>query len=81
MALGWAEEEALGLGGFGSKALTGRKSPWRKREPSSGLLWKASRLGVSVVPGWNAGQVSEAIDAAIAARRIDPLVAAVKGQL
>lgn len=79
MALGWAEEEALELGGFGAKELTGRKSAWRKREPSDKVIRYARILGIVVVPGWNAGDVSAAIDAEKARRRIDPLVQLVKG--
>ena len=79
MALGWAEEEALELGGFGAKELTGRKSAWRKREASEKARNYASSLGIPVVPDWNAGEVADAINAVKAARRIDPLVRAVKG--
>lgn len=78
-ALMWAESVAEELGGLGTKTLTGRKSAWRRREPSEKTLRLAKGLGISVVPGWNAGQVSEAIDAKYAERRLDPLVAMVKG--
>ncbi len=77
LALGWAEEEAAELGGYGHKTLTGRKSPWRKRPPSEKQVRMARQYGITVSESETAGDVSEAIDAAIAARTVDPLVAKV----
>jgi superfamily II DNA or RNA helicase len=87
MALGWAEEVAMEVGGLGTKTLTGRKSAWRKKPadeyPKS--MAHARRLGIVVPVGEDgratvtAGEVSELIDAEYARRRIDPLVARVKG--
>jgi superfamily II DNA or RNA helicase len=83
MALSWAEEEALERGGHGAKTLTAKKSAWRKEPATSGQVWKASKYGITVPRNelgdatWTKGQVSEAIDNAQAALRIDPLVRAV----
>jgi hypothetical protein len=77
MAINWAEGVAEEMGGWGHKTLTGRKSAWRKKEPSEKLLRKAAVHRISVVPGWDAGQVADAIDTKLAANRIDPLVAVV----
>lgn len=92
MALSWGEEESLERGGFGSKTLSMKKAKWRKDPATSGQLWKAKREagvtfalnadGVAVHPDGRIvtkGDVSEMIEAATAAKRIDPLVHAVMG--
>lgn len=73
-ALMWAEAEAEELGGYGHKTLTGRKSAWRKKEASQKQKNMALRYGIVVGADDTAGDVSEAIEAAIAARTIDPLI-------
>lgn len=80
MALGWAEEIAIEVGGYGSKSLVGKKSAWRKAEPTAAQASMARGLGIDVM-GLNKGQVSEAIDAVKAARRIDPLVRQVRSAM
>jgi superfamily II DNA or RNA helicase len=77
MALGWAEEVALEVGGYGTKALTGRKSKWRKEEPTAAQLSMARGLGINAA-GMSKGELSERIDCIKASQRIDPLVSAVK---
>jgi len=76
-ALGWAEEVAIEVGGHGAKALTGRKSAWRRAAPTDAQLRRAHSMGIDTT-GLNKGQVSEKIDALKAAYRIDPLVSAVQ---
>jgi superfamily II DNA or RNA helicase len=85
MALGWGEDEATERGGHGTLTLTRKKSAWRKQSPSEAQLRMARFKGI-VVPmnpdgtcGWSKGQLSEAIDQAMASRRIDMLVRLVKG--
>lgn len=77
MALGWAEDLAVQVGGTGTKTLTGRKSAWRKGQPTPQQQAYAERLGVWR-DGMSKGECSEAIDAHNAAVRIDPLVARVR---
>ena len=77
MALGYAEELALDVGGHGTKSLTSRKSAWRKAPAKPGPERLARMFGVWR-DGMNAGECAEAIDLAKAAQRIDPLVHAVK---
>jgi superfamily II DNA or RNA helicase len=85
MALNWAEDVAVQVGGPGALTLAKRKSAWRKADPTEAQMKMAFRLHI---PGVNhvfdhyetqmsKGELSEAIDAVHAARRIDPLVAAV----
>jgi superfamily II DNA or RNA helicase len=76
LALGWAEAEALEIGGYGAKTLGARKSKWRRGAPSDAAKRTAVSLG-AWHDGMNAGECSDAIDAVYAARRIDPLVARV----
>ncbi len=76
IALAEAEELAHEVGGHGAKALAGRKSAWRKAEPTPSQVAMARGLGIAT-DGMTKGQVSEAIDAHKAARRLDPLVAKV----
>ncbi len=79
MALSWAEEIAEDLGG--GQALSSRKSAWRKRAPSEGMK-KLALFKHQIDPGeMNAGELSEAINASQAARRIDPLVAIVRSSM
>ena len=73
MALGWAEELAVEIGGHGSKSLAGRKSKWRKEEPTAAQLSLARGLGIDPA-GLTKGELSERIDAIKATQRIDPLV-------
>lgn len=87
MALSWAEEAAIEMGGYGTLTLTSKKARWRKDVPTEPQIKRARQLGITVpmdgngVPLINKGQISEMIDDAIAAKRIDPLVQAVKSKL
>lgn len=99
MALNWAEDVAVEIGGPGTLTLNKRKATWRKAKPTEAQMKLAyarripgvtKRQGEFVV-GLGAstemrdvyestlskGELSEALDAAQAAKRIDPLVAAV----
>lgn len=76
-ALGWAEELAIETGGHGTKSLTGKKSAWRRAEPTEAQKNYATRLGIDPT-GLSKGELSERIDNVNAARRIDPLVKAVR---
>lgn len=76
LALGWAESEALEIGGYGAKTLGAVKSKWRRGPASEAATRTARSLGVWR-DGMTAGECSDAIDAVYAARRIDPLVARV----
>jgi superfamily II DNA or RNA helicase len=77
MALGWAEEIAIEIGGHGTKRLVSRKSAWRK-EPASvpQQLW-AKRRGLDIT-GMTKGEVNEMRDGIDASDRIDPMVRAVQ---
>ncbi len=80
IALAEAEGLALEVGGHGTKTLTGRKSAWRRKpatECKPGFIGIGRSLGV-YVDGMTAGELSEAIDAAQASRRIDPIVSRVR---
>lgn len=80
VALAEAEGLALEVGGHGTKTLTGRKSAWRRKpatECKPGFIGIGRSLGV-YVDGMTAGELSEAIDAAQAAARIDPIVSRVR---
>jgi superfamily II DNA or RNA helicase len=79
-ALMFAEDEALERGGSGTKTLTSRKSAWRKAEPTEAQMRMAQGLGVWR-DGMSKGEVSEAIDSVMAARRIDPLVKTVRARI
>jgi len=72
-ALGWAEELAVETGGHGTKSLIGKKSVWRRAEPTEAQKNYATKLGI-VPDGLSKGELSERIDNVNAARRIDPLV-------
>jgi superfamily II DNA or RNA helicase len=74
-ALGWAEEVAIDVGGYGTKSLTSRKSAWRRAEPTPGQLSMARGLGINPA-GMSKGDLSQAIDTVKASQRIDPLVSA-----
>ncbi len=106
MALAYGEEQAIELGGHGSKTLTGKKSAWRREPATAGALHKANRMGQFLNVRWveapedpfahppvpagtrhpvypdgsivTKGEVSQVIDAGIAASVIDPLVQFVK---
>lgn len=85
LAIGWAEEVAIEIGGPGSLTLANRKSSWRKAQPTEAQMKLAYRMKIPGVTMRGAtyestltkGELSEAIDNANAARRIDPLVSAV----
>lgn len=74
MALGWAEEVAIEVGGYGTKSLTSKKSKWRNDPPNDAQKRLASSLGIDWTD-MDKGEVSQAIDTVKASRRIDPLVA------
>lgn len=76
-ALGWAEELAVETGGHGTKSLVGKKSVWRRAEPTEAQKNYATKLGI-VPDGLSKGELSERIDNVNAARRIDPLVRRVR---
>lgn len=86
MALNWAEDVAVETGGPGTLTLNKRKSAWRRAEATDAQKRLAQRMGIPLMTvdeksgqprPLTKGEVSEAIDAHQAARRIDPLVAAV----
>lgn len=92
MAIAWAEEEATERGGLGTITLTSKKAKWRKDPATSGQAWKVRRSGVRLDQVGEEyrtedgelltkGRAAEIIEAAQAAGRIDPLVAAVKRAL
>jgi superfamily II DNA or RNA helicase len=82
MAISWGEEVALDMGGHGAKTLTAKRSAWRNEPATGPQVYRARRLGITVpmrwddetVPDITKGELSAMIDAATAARRIDPLV-------
>ena len=53
----------------GNAVLLASDAKWRARRPSSGQLLAASRWRVAVEDGWTSGDVSAAIDAAVAMSR------------
>jgi superfamily II DNA or RNA helicase len=71
-----AEDAALERGGHGAKTLASRKKAWRREEPSDS---QKLHFGYLITPGMSKGEVSELIDASMAARRIDPFVKRMKG--
>lgn len=73
MALNWGEDIATRVGGPGTLTLNKRKSSWRRAEPSEAQKGYATKLGISI-EGKSKGELSEAIDAINAARRIDPII-------
>jgi superfamily II DNA or RNA helicase len=75
-ALLWAEDEAIARGGVGAKTLAQRSSAWRRGEPSEKQKASFSYL---YREGMTRGEMSEAIDANMASRRIDPFVKRMKG--
>lgn len=50
----------------GNDRLTATDAPWRTRPPSTKALEAASKWRLTVDPSWNAGQLSDALDAHIA---------------
>lgn len=79
-ALAWGEDVAVETGGTGTITLTSRKSAWRKKEPSAGLCRLAAVYGIRAYDENGAhlftmGELSEAVNAAQATRRIDPMIA------
>lgn len=86
MALNWGEDLAVQIGGPGTLTLNKRKSGWRKQAPSEAqlkLAYARKIPGVSkaedgtITTELTKGELSEALDAQQAARRIDPIVAMV----
>ena len=76
MALSWGEEVATEIGG--GTVLNRKGARWRGKPATDALKWKARREGVTGYPdNIKSGDLSELIDARIAAQRIDPLVRAV----
>ena len=85
MALNWAEDVAVQVGGPGTLTLNKRKSSWRRAEPTQAQLKYAYSLkidgvtknedGVTFTSTKSKGELSEEIDAINAQRRIDPIVA------
>lgn len=73
MALMYGEELA-------GDAFNARKAAWRNRPPSGAMKRKARSLGVNP-DDMTSGEVGEAIDAALAARTIDPLIARVRASV
>jgi len=67
-AQGVGEDYVRKMGG-GTVALTSVDAPWRKRKPTERQLWAAARWKMPVDPSWNAGQLSEALDAHIARKK------------
>jgi superfamily II DNA or RNA helicase len=81
MALNWGEDIAVQVGGAGTLTLNKRKATWRKAAPTDAQLKLAAARRVPVTREENGvevaltkGELSEALDDAQAARRIDPLV-------
>ena len=68
MAMSWGEQYALE-----ATTLTRKGAGWRKHEPSAAQLGTAAQLGVAIPPGATRGDVSDAISAAVAAARLDPM--------
>lgn len=68
MAMSWGEHHASE-----AKELTRRSAAWRRGEPSGAQLGMAAQLGVIVPANATKGEVSDAISAAVAAGRIDPM--------
>ena len=77
---------ACGVGGPGTLTLNKRKSTWRRAEPSDAQKRYGYNLRIAGVTkdedgtftsALSKGELSEAIDAVNAARRIDPIVAMV----
>lgn len=89
MALNWGEDIAVRIGGPGTLTLNKRKSTWRRAEPSDAQKRYGYNLRIAGVTknedgtftsALSKGELSEAIDAVNAARRIDPIVAMVAAQ-
>lgn len=66
MAMSWGEHHA-------STSLTRKSAAWRKAAPSQAQLNLAVQLGVPAAAGATRGDVSDAISAAKASARIDPM--------
>lgn len=77
MALGWAEELAVEIGGHGTKRLVSKKSAWRKEVPSPAQVMWAKRRGLDI-SGLNKGEVSDMRNGIDASDRIDHMVRAVQ---
>jgi superfamily II DNA or RNA helicase len=81
MAISWGEEEATERGGHGTKSLTTKTSKWRNEAATSAQLYRLHGLGIRDVGQITKGEASALIEDVMAARRIDPLVRAVKGKV
>lgn len=79
-AMGWAEDLAVDMGAD-TLNLANRKASWRNKPPSEKSLGMAARLGVKVVPGMKAGEVSDRITMVVASRRLDPMVHKVQAKV
>jgi superfamily II DNA or RNA helicase len=82
MALNWGEDVAVQIGGPGTLTLNKRKATWRRTPPTEAQLKLAGARKVATTRTENGveipltkGELSEALDETMAARRIDPLVA------
>jgi ATP-dependent helicase IRC3 len=69
MAQGVAEDYVRKNGGH---HLTDASAPWRQRKPSPKALAAAKKWRLPVDPSWNAGELSEAMDAHIARIKSKP---------
>lgn len=81
MAMSWAEEVAVDLGGQEMGAmLAGKYRGWRKGRVSTKALALADNLGIPVpmkedgVPAIKAGELSDLISTVMATKRIDPII-------
>lgn len=74
MALNWGEDIAVQVGGPGTLTMNKRKSKWRSGTPSEAQLKYARGLRIQGCEQMSKGELSEAIDAVNAQRRIDPIV-------
>jgi len=68
--LEWAQGAAEDYVRRQAPQLTARDAPWRKTPPSDKQLAFARKLGIQVDPTWSKGDVSQAIDAKMAARQL-----------
>lgn len=74
LAMDWGEDVADRMGGEGASILNTKGKAWRRQPPTEGQLKFAKTLKIEVGPDWRKGDIAEAIDGALASRRIDPAV-------
>lgn len=80
--VGLALDIALTLGEeLAGSAYNTTSGTWRRRPPSRGLQTLARRNGIDPTLYERAGDLSDAVSAAIASRRIDPMVASVRSRM